>query len=987
MKMIGRDGVAVDIPDEDVQQAYQSGQYGFEGDARIPIVTRGGRIGTIPVDSIDEAFAKDARIAGKEEFHHHEVEKKYGQDLGHQLAAIPEGLARGIAGPAPDFLAVQAAKALFGEKAAQETQEHLSGVREANPWTSGISEAVGFGLPFMVPGGGIARGAEAALEGGEAASALARTGEALETAATAAPAARRLQPLYDATRTVGFVPRGIAGLGEVTERTIANINGRDAGTAAGRAAQRIAAKSIAAGVEGAAYGGLEDLDEVALGDHELNGEKMLAAVTHGGLLTGAGVGTLTAGGMLAREVAGRASPMVQKLAGVQAWKAVNPPKPYSETAARRFGGADKIGNTALKYGVFENAATVEDLVKNLKRVTENLGPKVSEAYDVEGAHVKVKDALRVFDDALDVYHDLALHAPERKAIQQAKSDFIANIADALGVKVSEEHIPGGILSQAEIDDIAAKHGAGALTDKDELKKLGIERRDTVEYVRAARTEPAKYLGPEDYAAIQRNFPGKPINSPEVLNALNLEMDAATGALRYKPVVIPEKVLSPAEVLAEARAAGGESILNNSAALKQLGIVRKIGWVFERPETIKPAPSLESVLKAAENTEIPVTDFQTQRKAIGAKAYPPGAAQNQNDPRNPQSVWRDIYRKMGQLENEAYERIDPKMAADVKTIRWDYARLKHMLAAAYKSESSRMSNRVLSLSDYMVAIAAIGTGHPMAAVAKTLGHKWLRERGNAYAARMLNKLANFSAIERATTAIDREVERGIAGTLKPGERAEVRPKEHDFKSYEERAEAVLKAVARPTLHDETVKKVTDAIAPHAPATAQSFGKAAKSILTYLANRIPQGHAPSPNTLQPHLAKPQVSDAEKAKFNRAFDMGHDPIGTTFKRLNQGLLTQTDVANLRAMYPKIYDEIRQKTMNALATQGAKISFDKRMQLGLLLDIPADPAIEPLFMNTMQTTFAEGQPANDTNPPAPKGSPKRKLEVFEEKAKLQTH
>jgi hypothetical protein len=995
MKMFGRDGAAVEIPDDQVQEAFQSGQFGFAPDARIPIVTRTGKWGTIPATSLDEAIDKDARVTTPDEYKLHRYQEKYGQDLPHEAAASVEALARGITAGGFDPLAIGAARAVLGKEAAESTREHLEGEREANPVLATGGEIVGTALPFLVPGGELVEGAGAVAKGTEAAGAVAKGLEGAEAVQAASRARQGVQVLSDATRTVGFVPRGIAHLGDATERAISAIVGKDAGSFAGRAAQKIAAKAGAAAVEGAAYNDLSELDEAALGDEKLNGEKLVAAAKHGALLAGTTVGLLTGGGQLARELAGRASPLAERLAGIQAYKAYAPTKAFRETAMRRLGGPAEMGKTALRKGLFENAATVDDLYRNTEAVIEKEGPALGAAYDASGASVRLKDTLLPFDEAMEQYRDQTLHAEERRLIAKAKAEYMAAVAPELGQEMAEKHIPGGPVSDAEMKALVLEHGPQIVDDKAALEKLGIRRIDTSSYVELAHEIPGRALTQEDLQAIFRTNPKatseimmrQPGPALETLGIIPTKQGWA-----YKPTPVAEKVLSNADVMRIAEENGGLGLLADSSALAKLGIKKRLGFAFERPDKVIPAPTPESIFKAAEETQIPIKTFIEQRQALGRKAYPRGAAQNQNDPNGPQKVLREIYSAMNEIEDEAFQRADKtgKIAADLKKQRMDYARLKHLEMAAIKSNARNNANVTWGLRDMMILTSAIMSGHVGHGIVGTIAYKYLRERGNAYAARILDKLAKYGAVERASSVVDREIERGIAGVLKPGERAGVGVRERAFagkdagEDYDKRVEAVTQAVAHADQHADHVGKIASTIAAHAPNTAKAFQRSALAITSYLASRIPQGQAPPPNTLQPHLEKPRVSDADKAKFNRAFDMGNDPVGVTFDRLKKGMLTQTDVANLRAMYPAIYGEIRQKTMEALATQGTKLDFNTRMQLGLLLDIPADPAIEPLFMATMQSTFEE-QEKNEP-PPKPKGAaPKRTLQVFEEKAKLQ--
>jgi len=318
-----------------------------------------------------------------------------------------------------------------------------------------------------------------------------------------------------------------------------------------------------------------------------------------------------------------------------------------------------------------------------------------------------------------------------------------------------------------------------------------------------------------------------------------------------------------------------------------------------------------------------------------------------------------------------------MKAELQALRKRYQRLAIFKDALTDSMAKVGTNRIVSASDYVMAAGALATGHPIGAALTALGHKVLRERGSAWSAQVLHRIAAYGAIERATASVDRQIERGIAGFFSPGERAAVRVrraaraagsleaakslKERD-KDYQERVDRVARATAYSDAHADQASRVADSIRQHTPRTAQSLESSILRVTSQLAKTIPNGHVPM-DSLTPHLEKPRVSEADKAKFRRADDMANDPIGTTFSRMTKGQLTRTDVENLRNFYPQTYAQITDMALQALGSQTKKLDFNQRMQLGILLDLPADKALGPLLLPTLQQTFG---------PPAPEDEPK---------------
>lgn len=942
MKMVDRQGAVHEVPDDQVQEAFQSGQFGFDGDASIPVVTKFGKVGTVDADKIRDSFARGTRIAMPEEL----LQAKYGEGIGNQAAAAGEAFGRGLSGGASDPLAIGIAKELYGEQAGEKVREHLAGEREANPITSTVGEGVGMVAPFLVPGGealeaagAAAKGGEVleagnaaakALEGTEAATDLAKTfnpaataripaladeavgaaaaplaegGEAISQAAGGDALGASLTPVEEAAaaagpgrgaaianamgaglRGAGAVPRGIAGAGELAERAIAKIVGTDASSAAGRAIQKITAKAGASAVEGALFGVGNEIDEAALGDEDLNGEKMLVAAEHGALLAGGAGALLTGGGMLAREIVGRASPMMKRLAGEQAWKAANPGKKLSEKAMLRAGGTGAVGQAALEHGVFDNASNVEELLGNAEKAVGKVGRDLGDKYTGSKALPAVEDIRKVFQDEAAKFEGKPLHGNVLRAIRQAEKEVLGSMVPEVADAVVTKHAAGP-LSKEEFEALLKEHGPGILGDTGLQAKLGLE--------------------------------------------------------------------------ADAK-----------------------GWLNRKEAVTATAPSTAA---AAEVTHVPIQKLISARQAIQDAVY---RGVRSNEASLPVEELRHIAHELGEVENNAMDRAAKEMGegptkAEMLKLKKDYQRLSLFKEALQNSNVKYSTNRNLSISDYLMAMGSIAAGHPIVGAAGALGNKVLRERGNAWAARALDKLSAIGAVERATSTVDREIDRGIASIFRRGERALPRVRNRILAGrgtgdYDKRVATVAKATAYADVHADHVATVAASMQTHTPGIAKSFQRRALSVTSYLASKIPQGHLPA-NTLAPHVEKPRVSDMEKAKFNRAFDMANDPVGTTFGRMQSGLMTKSDADNLREMYPKLYSDIKQRAVVELSQQTSKVDFGTRIQIGIAFDLPAEQAIEPLFLQTMQATFAP-EADNKQAPDTTQATPKRELKKLAE-------
>jgi hypothetical protein len=72
----------------------------------------------------------------------------------------------------------------------------------------------------------------------------------------------------------------------------------------------------------------------------------------------------------------------------------------------------------------------------------------------------------------------------------------------------------------------------------------------------------------------------------------------------------------------------------------------------------------------------------------------------------------------------------------------------------------------------------------------------------------------------------------------------------------------------------------------------------------------------------------------------------------------MTREDVEALRAVYPRVYQEVVKRVLADLGTVEKLPPYHERLSLGLLLGAPTDPSLEPDFIQSMQ---------RGTQPPEP--------------------
>lgn len=877
MRLLGQDGKPVDVPDDQVQAAFQSGKFLLPKGSLVPMRTANGQLGRVPAEQAQAALESGASIIPESTIHEADLQAKYGSAGGMARTAL-EGAGRGLTLGASDYAQIEVEREQHGDLAAEALRRDLEGRREANPFTAGASEIAGAAAPVLATGG-----AGAAVEGAEAARAAASVADAARAAEEVSSVAR--PTVRGALEALGAPNVGISKAGDLAARATRAVVGTGEGANLGAFGTKLAEHAVRGVVEGGLYGAANEVDESVLGDHELNAEKMLAAAGYGALLGGTVGGALTAGGELSRNVVGRVAPRLQGAAEEQAWRSLSPLKKFTEEAKGRVpGGTKAVGRVLLDEGVIPESiagATPDELLPRVQAAKQRVGADLSDRMASTGATVKVDDVLAHVDDVI------------RPLEKKAGFESIVNSLKTYRASLLDKMAPM-------------------------LEREGAPATKTIE---------------------------KELTQPEVIDLMN----QAKGNL------------TP-EFMAENR------------------LTARNGKLFQSvDEVVHPEKQL------ARPVEVPVQALFEQRKALDDLVY---REVRSLDPNMRVGFLRDIRGKLANMEVEAIDAAEKQAGRtgagdELRALRRKYQALSIAEDAAETSSSRMATNRNVSLSGYVTgAAASAATGHLGLGAVAAIGHQVLKEHGNAAAAFALNKIASLGAIQRAASTVDTQMARGIAGFLKPGERAPMRVKPPAFEgaaapsSFHAKHKAVTTAAVQADAHADAAARAVADIAPHAPQTATSFQQKAITATAFLASKLPQTGRHIAG-VQPHMGELRVSDYEAARFERYVDTVHDPL-KVLDDMAKGHVSADQIEALKAVYPKLYDELSSKLQERLATHPEKVPYEKAVQIGVLLGFPADDTMRPDFVAAMQSNFQSPQSHEPGGPGGQQrmpGAPKRML------------
>lgn len=364
--------------------------------------------------------------------------------------------------------------------------------------------------------------------------------------------------------------------------------------------------------------------------------------------------------------------------------------------------------------------------------------------------------------------------------------------------------------------------------------------------------------------------------------------------------------------------------------------------------------------------------------------------------------KDLYRSLGdELEATgaragAEGTMGPEFATLWQNANADYKASVWLREATAKGAASDARNRVFGLSEQLGLLGGIAQGGlaaaPMALAGGVVQHL-VRRYGSDVAA----NLARSATRGEALVAIDQAVERLAGERVGALVRGARRVAQEAPAALPGVGLAVEKAVRQeqpatqrpgPVLAQfrEARKELRDAMTDRdsrlATTTAgldqvhPELGQAVRSVAVrasdFLASKMPS--APQRVSLQPHLERERMPPPhEMEKYLRYERAVSDPL-SVLEDARKGRLRPEAVEALQAVYPTLYQGLRSQVTASLAERATRLTYPERVQLSMLLGLPADPSVEPKAIAAYQqaqyrapSPFAAGTKGAEAGAPPP--------------------
>lgn len=289
----------------------------------------------------------------------------------------------------------------------------------------------------------------------------------------------------------------------------------------------------------------------------------------------------------------------------------------------------------------------------------------------------------------------------------------------------------------------------------------------------------------------------------------------------------------------------------------------------------------------------------------------------------------------------------------------------------------VANNSLGLTSRMAGVVGAGAGllhgGPLGlagGIASAAAGKVLQDHGDMLAVELLDRVAGALGARRIAQQTDAVIESGVKGLLgkAANDNGAGAARRVRAGSSRQRFDAIEKQITQlrgnPAALTDRVARSIGTVTDRAPRLTDAMTRTAQRAFTYLSQNLPASRSDQ-YALQPQLQKSRVSDAEVSRFMRKVDAVDNPT-MVLKEAKAGTLTRDHVEAVKAVYPDLYEQMRSEVMRQVIDTKHPLSYQRKIQLGILLDIPTDRTLAPDFVRAIQATYSASEPAGE-EPPHP--------------------
>lgn len=208
-------------------------------------------------------------------------------------------------------------------------------------------------------------------------------------------------------------------------------------------------------------------------------------------------------------------------------------------------------------------------------------------------------------------------------------------------------------------------------------------------------------------------------------------------------------------------------------------------------------------------------------------------------------------------------------------------------------------------------------------------------------------ATKAAIDALTSKKARKFVSAASGTM--GAQVSLKEKRSNFK---ERAAYTTAMANDPNrIAEEFENRFGDM--EYTPAIATAMMAQFTKTAQFLDSKLPKDPLAG-QYLSAFHSKWQPTDFQLAQYERYVRAVEDPISVV-EDLARGKTSPEAIEALKEINPILFKELQDGVLNAIMNPDVNPSYQQKLLIGTLFDIPTDPTLSPSFISTMQSTYQE--------------------------------
>lgn len=192
--------------------------------------------------------------------------------------------------------------------------------------------------------------------------------------------------------------------------------------------------------------------------------------------------------------------------------------------------------------------------------------------------------------------------------------------------------------------------------------------------------------------------------------------------------------------------------------------------------------------------------------------------------------------------------------------------------------------------------------------------------------------------------------------------------HDSAMHKKLADNLTKVANNPQTLLDHVTDHTASAYDVAPNTTSGIQQTAMRAATFLSSKLPQ----KGNPVSSPFNKPyEPSATEIAQFDRYRTIVENPT-LALKQVKDGTLTKETIETLNAVYPKLYQEMQQEVMKQASSlkKDAVVPYKTQQSVSIFLGTPVNSSMEPQAVQGYQAAIAAAAGAKAHPAPPPHGT-----------------